>query len=281
LVYYILEDATQGSPLAASYVRQAPVKNGFEAYYLLHDGFVIAGTTTSTILLNELANFCFKQDETPTELILRLEELFQDLEILPDDATMRFNDTQSIGYLLGALRHEPQWETAASSITSSQIKGEKTFRQACDELRVRCEADKAYKLIDKEVKAKRKVQAYPAKIEAAVEETVDDDTVDKAIKALISTMSKRTNKDTSSEADKKGTKAGKPKYEKRDCLAVGCDNQTTFPLCGNHYHSIVSGKTPALDLRNDYGSATFNQTTNSVEYPSKVPASLLPKPKKQ
>ncbi len=56
LVYYILEDATQGSPLASSYIRQAPIKNGFEAYYTLHDGFVFAGTTTSTILLNELAN---------------------------------------------------------------------------------------------------------------------------------------------------------------------------------------------------------------------------------
>jgi hypothetical protein len=53
-VYYILEDATQGSALAASYVRQAPVENGFEAYYTLHDGFVFAGSTASTILINEL-----------------------------------------------------------------------------------------------------------------------------------------------------------------------------------------------------------------------------------
>jgi hypothetical protein len=279
LVYYILEDATQGSPLAASYVRQAPVKNGFEAYYSLHDGFVFAGTTSSTILLNELSNFRFKQDETPTELILRLEELFQDLEMLPDNAAMKFNDTQSIGYLLGALRHEPQWETVTSSITSSQIKGDITFRQACDELRVRCEADKAYKLIDKEVKVKRK--AYQAKVEAVVEETADDETVEKAVKALMSTMSKRTNKETTNEKEKKGTKPGKPKYEKHECLAVGCDNQTTFPLCGNHYHSLVSGKTPAVDLRNDYGNATFNPDTSSVEYPPKVPAALLPKPRKQ
>ena len=38
MVYYILEDAVQLSPLAASYVRKAPVDNGFEAYYTLHDG---------------------------------------------------------------------------------------------------------------------------------------------------------------------------------------------------------------------------------------------------
>ncbi len=79
LVYFILEDATQASPLASSYLRQAPEKNGFEAYYTLHDGFVFAASTTSTLLLNELANFRFKQDETPTELIMRLEEILQDL----------------------------------------------------------------------------------------------------------------------------------------------------------------------------------------------------------
>ncbi len=37
-VYYLLEDATQNSPLASSYVRQAPAQNGFEAFYTLHDG---------------------------------------------------------------------------------------------------------------------------------------------------------------------------------------------------------------------------------------------------
>ncbi len=50
LVYYVIEDAVQGSPLAASYVRQVSVNNGFEAYYTLHDGYVFAGTTTSAQL---------------------------------------------------------------------------------------------------------------------------------------------------------------------------------------------------------------------------------------
>ncbi len=39
LVYYILEDAVQSSPLARSYVQKAPRNNGFEAYYTLLDGF--------------------------------------------------------------------------------------------------------------------------------------------------------------------------------------------------------------------------------------------------
>ncbi len=80
LVYYIIEDSVQNAPMAASYVRQAPVDNGFEAYYTLHDGYVFAdGSTASTLLLNELSNFRFLPNETPTALCLRLEELFQEL----------------------------------------------------------------------------------------------------------------------------------------------------------------------------------------------------------
>ncbi len=76
LVYFVIEDAVQGSPLASSYVRQVPLNNGFEAYYTLHDGYVFAGATTATLLLNELSNFRFLPNETPTELCMRLEELF-------------------------------------------------------------------------------------------------------------------------------------------------------------------------------------------------------------
>ena len=57
LVYFIIEDAVQGSPLASSYIKPVAMHNGFEAYYTLHDGYVFAGSTTSTLLLNELSNF--------------------------------------------------------------------------------------------------------------------------------------------------------------------------------------------------------------------------------
>ncbi len=111
---------------------------------------MFAGSTSSTILLNELENLRFKMDESPTASIMRLEELFQDLEMLPDGcAAVSFNDTQRIGYLLGALRHESEWTTVTSSITSCQLRGEMTFRQACDELRFRCEAGRAYEVIDR------------------------------------------------------------------------------------------------------------------------------------
>ena len=73
LVYYLIEDAVQGSHLASSYVHKAPLYNGFEAYYTLLDGFVFAGSTTASLLLNELTNFRFLKDETPTAMVLRLE----------------------------------------------------------------------------------------------------------------------------------------------------------------------------------------------------------------
>jgi hypothetical protein len=263
MVYFILEDATQGSPLAASYVRQAPVKNGFEAYYTLHDGFVFAGSTSSTILLNELANFRFKMDESPTALIMRLEELFQDLEMLPDGAAVSFNDTQRIGYLLGALRHESEWTTVTSTITSCQLRGEMTFRQACDELRFRCEAGRAYEIIDKEIKSKRKVQVMGAKIEDA-NEAVSVGTN----KALVSTVAKRINKEKGQEA-----KEDKRKYQ---CLAKDYSTKTAFPLCGMHYHSVVSGKTPNLELDSNMGMAEYNMTTKFIEYPATVPKDRLP-----
>jgi hypothetical protein len=270
LVYFILEDATQASPLASSYLRQAPEKNGFEAYYTLHDGFVFAASTTSTLLLNELANFRFKQDETPTELIMRLEEILQDLEMLPDGASMKFNDTQCIGYLLGALRHEPDWETVASSITSSQLKGELTFRQACNELRARCETDRAYTIMDKAVKSKRKIPGLAVKLD----QILDAESVETITTALVSSVSKRINQDDN--ANKANPGRDRPKL---NCLAKGCETKTYYALCPLHYHSVISGKTSSVELINEYGTATYNVTTKLMEYPSKVPKDRLPKPK--
>jgi hypothetical protein len=163
LVYYIIEDSVQNAPMAASYVRQAPVDNGFEAYYTLHDGYVFAGSTTSTLLLNELSNFRFLPNETPTALCLRLEELFQELELLPSEAAVTFVDTQKIGYLLNALRHEADWDVVSSSITSAQIKGTITFREACEELKVRCETRRVHDLLDRPIKG-RKVQGLATQV---------------------------------------------------------------------------------------------------------------------
>jgi hypothetical protein len=278
MVYFIIEDAVQHSPLAASYVRQAPVNNGFEAYYTLHDGFVFAGTTTATLLLNELSNFRFLPDETPTALCLRLEELFEELELLPGNAAVTFVDTQRIGYLINALRHESEWDNVCSTITSSQIKGDITFRQACNELRFRCETARAHDLLDKPVKGKR-VKGLGAKATEQDEQGTVSDQVTAQVNGLISTMTKRLNvtDDVSPGGDKKG---GKKKYTKKECLAAECDQITTFSLCGLHYHSLISGKTPTLKLRNGYGDATYDGTTSLIVYPARTPTDRLPPSKK-
>ena len=276
MVFYIIEDSVQNSPLASSYVRQAPLNNGFEAYYLLHDGFVFAGTTTATLLLNELSNFRFLPDETPTALCLRLEELFQELELLPGNAAVTFVDTQRIGYLVNALRHEKEWDVVCSAITSAQIKGEMTFRQACNELRFRCETNRVHEIMDKPVKGK-KVRGLAAKAQDKESSEPAMDKISEQLNALLSTISQRHNKttpnqDAAAPGDKKTTK----KYVKRECLVHDCAEETTFPLCGLHYHSLISAKSPNLKLRNGYGDATYDAATSLIVYPPRTPTDRLP-----
>jgi hypothetical protein len=274
MVYYIIEDAVQSSPLAASYVRQAPMNNGFEAYYILHDGFVFAGTTTATLLLNELSNFRFLPDETPTALCLRLEELFEELELLPGNAAVTFADTQRIGYLINALRHEKEWDTVCSAITSSQIKGEVSFREACNELRFRCEASRAHELMDRPVKG-GKVKGMASKTQANDEPESVENLSDKMF-TLLSTMSKRHNLSTD-KTDDDGTKQkGRRRFVNQPCLADNCTEETRFSLCGVHYHSLISAKITALKLRNGYGEATYDATTHLIVYPPRTPTDRLP-----
>ena len=273
LVYYVIEDAVQNSPLAASYVRQAPINNGFEAYYTLHDGYVFAGTTTATLLLNELSNFRFLPNETPTELCMRLEEIFQELKLLPGDASVTFVDTQQIGYLLNALRYEKEWDHVCSTITSKQIQGAITFRQACDELKFRCEATRAHELMDRPVKGK-KVKGLIAN----AKEDIDLESVTEQVLGLISTAAKRRNALTDAPNPTPNPAADKNdrKKKKLECLAADCAELTAYPLCSLHYHSLVSAKISSLQLRNKYGEATFDPKTNLIVYPSQIPKDRLP-----
>jgi hypothetical protein len=88
LVYYLLEDAVSSSTVASKYVRRAAVWNGHEAYFLLYDGFALSGPANAAILLGQLSNFRCMTDESPSELVLRLQELFEDLEAVPGTAAM-------------------------------------------------------------------------------------------------------------------------------------------------------------------------------------------------
>ncbi len=76
-----------------------------------------------------------------------------------------------------------------------------------------------------------------------------------------------------SERKEKGKRTNKPSAP---CLALDCDEESVFPLCGPHYHSLVAGKLSTVELRNNYGNATFDAATKMVIYPPKVPADRLP-----
>jgi hypothetical protein len=201
--------------------------------------------------------------------------LFEELELLPGNAAVTFVDTQRIGYLVNALRHEKEWDTVTSAITSAKIKGNYTFREACDELRFRCEAARAYEIIDKPIKGK-KVHGMAAKPQVPAESDSMAELSEKVL-TLLSTMSKRQNvvADTKG-GEASGQKKPRRKFVKRECLAEDCGEETGFSLCGLHYHSLISAKTPALKLRNGYGDATYDATTNLIVYPPRTPTDRLP-----
>ena len=189
---------------------------------------------------------------------------------MPGDAAMTFNETQQIGYLLNALRHEPEWDNVCSTITSKQIQGTITFRQACSELRFRCEAQRANEMMDRPVKGK--------KVKGLIQNVSDQGEVTELaeqIAGLISTASKRRN--VSDESPTPGGKTpGADKQKKMICLAADCKEMTYYPLCPLHYHSLISAKTPVVKLRNQYGEATFDATTSLILYPPKTPVDRLP-----
>jgi hypothetical protein len=274
MVYYIIEDAVQNSAIATAYVKQAPLNNGAEAYYTLHDGFVFAGSTTATLLLNELSNFRFLSNETPTALCFRLGELFEELSLLPGNAAVVFSDTQKIGYLLNALRHEEEWSIVSSSITSAQIKGDITFREACSELKIRCETTRAHALMDRPVTGK-KIKGLAVQTDASSEVDAAAVQLSEKVFGMISTMAKRQNLPGKG-SDLEGDKSTKKKYVKQECLAEGCGEMTTFPMCGLHYHSMISGKSATVPLRNGYGDATYDGATNLIVYPVRTPKDRLP-----
>ncbi len=155
----------------------------------------------------------------------------------------------------------------SSSITSAQIRGQITFREACEELKVRCETARAHELLDRPVKGK-KVQTHLAQSKDA-ESPIAEEWIEQ-VKTFISTVSKRLNL-TSGDAGLSGPKRLRKKGDPKECLADGCDEKSPFALCGVHYHSLVSAKITSLKLRNGYGDATYNASTHFIDYPSKTP----------
>jgi hypothetical protein len=244
LVYYILEDALVAGTLGTKYFRLAAKWNGHQAYFCLHDAYVMSGPQTASLLLSQLANLRFRSDETASGFCLHLREIFEDLEMVPGNASIKMHDTQKIGYLLTGIRQEKSLDSVYVALQTAQRRGDTTFEEACDDLHHRCEAIQADELLYTQVK-------------------------DTGRKLLVSTQSKRLNKTT-------------PEVDQKQCLELNCTEmiKSYLPLCPLHYHQGVSGKTPSIPWKDGLGSATYDAASHAMVYPSSVPKERLPIPVK-
>jgi hypothetical protein len=119
----------------------------------------------------------------------------------------------------------------------------------------------------------KKVKAYIAH----VKDGQSEDLTPEKVMAYISTMAMKHNQDTGPSEVVKTNKGRKGKNKPLlPCLAKDCSEQTPFPLCGTHYHSLIAAKIASIELKQNYGSATFNEETQLVVYPDKVPRDRMP-----
>ncbi len=182
--------------------------------------------------------------------MLRLQELYDDLESLPGTSAMILNDTQKINYLLSAIRPERSLAPVYSMIQTQQVRGLITFDQACDDLQFRAESLRADDLLH--------AIHTPTKIRGMV--------AAKAIKPALPALGTVPALITS--ADKRQNRGPASKAEQIACLAKACDNLTSvrFRLCKTCYHECISGKTPALSLKTG-DTATFDVATQRIVFP--------------
>ena len=146
-------------------------------------------------------------------------------------------DTQKLGYLLSAIRHETSLQAVYSQLQSEQLRGTVSFDQACRELHHRVEAMRADDFLD----------SRPGR-------------------ALISTEGKKNGQQIS-QLEKVSCLA-------KDCVEMV---PPYLPLCKLCYLQCMAGKTPSLPLRGNFGTAVFNSTTKRLDFPSAVPQSRFPK----
>jgi hypothetical protein len=178
-----------------------------------------------------------RRDEDASAFCLRLVELIEDLELVPGDAAVYLTDTQKLGYLLSAIRHETGLQSVYSQLQSEQLRGTVNFDQACRELHHRVESMKADDLVD-----------------------------GRSGRALISTEGKKKGQ--------QGIVLEKVLCLAKDCKEL---IQPYLPLCKLCYLQSMAGKVSVLALRDNLGNAIFNTTTKLLDFPSSVPKSRFPK----
>jgi hypothetical protein len=237
MVFFLVEDAVATGTLASRLVRQATKWNGHEAFVMLRNGYVFNGPQTATILLAELSRLRLKRDEDASTFCFRLVELIEDLELIPGDAAVFLTDTQKLGYLLSAIRHESSLQSVYVQLQSEQLRGTVTFDCACQELHHRVEAMKADDYLD----------SRPGR-------------------ALLSTEGKKNGQNA--------VPVVKLPCLAKDCAEL---IQPYLPLCKLCYLQCMAGKIPSLVLRDNLGNATFNGRTKMLDFPPAVPQARFPK----
>jgi hypothetical protein len=94
-----------------------------EAFVLLRNGYVFNGPQTATILLAELSKIRLLRDEDASSFCIWLIELIEDLELVPGEAAVYLTETQKLGYLLSAIRHETGLQAVYAQLQSEQLNG--------------------------------------------------------------------------------------------------------------------------------------------------------------
>jgi hypothetical protein len=237
MVFFLVEDAVATGTLASRLIRQATKWNGHEAFIMLRNGYVFNGPQTATILLAELSRIRLKRDEDASTFCFRLVELIEDLELIPGGAAVILTDTQKLGYLLSAIRHESSLQSVYVQLQSEQLRGTVTFERACQELHHRVEAMKADDYLD----------SRPGR-------------------ALLSTEGKKNGQNA--------VPIVKLPCLAKDCAEL---IQPYLPLCKLCYLQCMAGKIPSLALRDNLGNATFNARTKMLDFPPAVPQTRFPK----
>ena len=259
-VYYVIDQAVVESTKATALFRTAPMNDGHSAYMALYNGYTFTGTASAPILMAKLTNVRLRSGELLSAFILRLREIFEDLEALPGQMAFEYNNSQKIHYLLTAIRHERDLQPAYHAIQMATTRGEITFEEACDDLRVRCEAIRA----DEELTPGNARRAYISteskRINADQDRTV----------SFTPTTPSRFGKGKGRFSNNTGNRGGATeKYSL--CLADGCNTKDRLPFCRLHFAEMVCGRVTARKLREGMGIATYDKDTNRAIFPSTVP----------
>ncbi len=177
-------------------------------------------------------------------------ELLEELETVPGTAVVCMNDTQKLGYLLSAIRHETSLQAVYVQLPKDQLKGTVTFEEACDELHHRCDAIHADEYLYSTFHGERRAL------------------VSSGPQVLVSAENKKQNKEPAA---------------RLPCLAKYCAGMIVsfLPFCKSCYLQCTSGKMSPIVLRDNLGTATYDLTIQRIVFPPAVPASRVPVPGKK